>query len=772
MTNGFIPYFHFDKPSEKLTKEWCRKVIDYIWYNQENKSLLDGKDIKEIEGYAAGDFDMAPYKKIFKSLSKNKNIPNGQGEATLDRIGLEFEPLPLLPEKINSAVSLVSKIPIEVECRAIDPLAIEKKAEDIRFLKNKPLMEAKIQDIADRMGMGEVDLGTTQHGAEEYSEEPYGLDLNVPEEAKIFEDMIYTLNVEAAMEVGLQTFYDTLNTNLVRLQEIKDQYKFGVSVNRPLQSKITGLPNLEYVYPSRIKCPASDLPDFSDNTHRIMAAEMTVMDMFNSFGNEIKDEETLDEMINGENGYCACTGKYSRVNKGTFDTTKVIVHYIEVRSVDYVGVADTKHKKGYTTLTESDNTKDRIWGQNTYCFWWLDETDYIFGIERLGWAYRAKGKESIQNFSTNIFRSQKKSAVELSIPENKKAQIAEVKMLHAIIKSLPDGRYIDLKFIRGAMDGLKDSDDIKKIDDLIHLAMEDNMVIGDSEGLNGKNDGQFKPVIDMPGGLKSGVSGYLEVIAMANQNISRITGINQQLTGQSANPEGLVGMQKLLINSSINSLYYCNEAMGEQYAKVFSFWANVLRQGVQEGGKIKETIISFIGSRKTSIIDGLNDLRLHDIGITVNVKQREEERELANQQIQKLDAKGVLSVADIFMVRQMTNPKNQFAYLAVKEEKWKKEQAEMQQAQFQQAQAIEAQKGQNQVAAKQAESEGDIQTVYAKGDVQSKVLQLASELGINAQQIDALIKKDQQRDKSKAQLEKNLTVLKAKDQIEQTQSLI
>jgi hypothetical protein len=213
MSNGFIPHFHYAKPSEKLTKEWCRSIIDYIWYNQENKSLLDGKNVSDIEGYASGDFDMEPYKRIFKSLSKNKNIPNGQGEATLDRIGLEFEPLPLLPEKLNSAVSLVSKIPIEVECTALDPLAIEKKAEDIRFLKNKPLVEAQMQDVADRLGMGEVDLGTTKHGSEEYSEQPYGLDLNVPEEAKIFEDLVYSLNVEAAFETGLQTFYANLNGN-------------------------------------------------------------------------------------------------------------------------------------------------------------------------------------------------------------------------------------------------------------------------------------------------------------------------------------------------------------------------------------------------------------------------------------------------------------------------------------------------------------------------------------------------------------------------------
>lgn len=57
-------------------------------------------------------------------------------------------------------------------------------------------------------------------------------------------------------------------------------------------------------------------------------------------------------------------------------------------------------------------------------------------------------------------------------------------------------------------------------------------MMGDTEGFEGKNDGQFKPVFDLPGGLKSEVGGYLNIIFAANENISRITGINQQLTGQ------------------------------------------------------------------------------------------------------------------------------------------------------------------------------------------------------------------------------------------------
>ena len=68
MFNSFIPNFHFT--DDKMNKEWCMDVVNWCYYNCRNMSLLHGKDVREIEGYASGDFDMTPYVKIFKSKRK------------------------------------------------------------------------------------------------------------------------------------------------------------------------------------------------------------------------------------------------------------------------------------------------------------------------------------------------------------------------------------------------------------------------------------------------------------------------------------------------------------------------------------------------------------------------------------------------------------------------------------------------------------------------------------------------------------------------------
>lgn len=130
--SNFIPNFHFRPSAEKLTQEWAMEAVNWCWRNTANRNLLDGKNVDEIIQYSTGDIDMTPFKRIYKSLRKsimnqNKNTPEFvQSASGTSPLGIDFEPLPLLPEKLNSAEAIVNKIPVEVSCNATDPYALEK----------------------------------------------------------------------------------------------------------------------------------------------------------------------------------------------------------------------------------------------------------------------------------------------------------------------------------------------------------------------------------------------------------------------------------------------------------------------------------------------------------------------------------------------------------------------------------------------------------------------------------------------------------------------
>lgn len=769
---NFLPSLHLDTaPADKLKPEWCKRVIDYYYNNTSNKNLLFGKNVDEIVRFATGDIDMKPYKVLYKSLRKKYEQESGRKATDLSSDEFQFIQLPLIPTPVNSAVSMLSKPPVEITVTALDPLAATKKKEDVTFLKNKPKVESDLEALTSQMNIPKIDLGATEHSATPYSDSPYGLDLNDPDDYEVFVNLFYKLGVEVCFETALQIWLEIKNLKQVKLQEIKDHFFYGVSVNTGYESSITGLPDLQYCYPGNVFVPYSDLPDYGDRTHEYEEEFVTPMDLFNRFGDEIGSQEQLEELVNGNQGYCACNER-KPIEKANFGSFKMNLVSFAVRTVDWVGVmSNPKSKKGFTFLTsEVDTTAtytDKIWAQNTYTFYWLRGTDYIFEIDRLGYAKRQKGQESYQGFPHNIYKSQEKSAVENSIGENKAAQIAYVKYIFSIIQSKPSGNYIDLKYMRGAIDGLTDENDGKTINELVQLAIETNNIIADTTGFDGKNDGQFPAVKEIIGGLKpTEVAGYLEVIQAAKRNIADFTGINQQLTGQSPDPNTLVGYQKLQINASLNAVYYVNQAMESQYQKVMNQWAFIFQNAIKKGGKPKEAITTMIGSRKVDIIDRIGEVPLHTLGVVISLNTREEERLDYAQKVYQLRAQGILNAADEYMLKYIPNMKDRFALMAIREKQFLKRQDKIRQENYANSQALAQQQGANMVAQENAATEGKIKQIYSKGDVQSKIIPLQQQLFNQGKQLDGLIQKSLQEDRNQQQLQKNIQTLQEKANID------
>lgn len=780
MASSFIPNFHLSfSPEQKLTPEWAREVVGYCYYNSNNISLLHDKKIDEIERYATGDIDMNKFKKIFKSTKKKmeQSVPNGMLLTEEDE--LIYQPLAIIPPLINTATAIIQNKPVEISCTAYDPLAATKKKEDITFLKNKPEIENDLNQITSQMNIAPIDLGETEHSAVPYSNSPYGLDLADASDAEVFANIIYKLGVEVSFETALQAWYEIKRVEQIKLLETQDQFKWGVSVHECFESAMTGLPDARYVYPGNVFCPYSDLPDYSDRSHDYEPISMTPMELFNFFGNEICNEDELERVVIGGGGgddaygYCACNNMRG-VNNKNWDNLKIQLLKFEVKSVDWVGVVSNPKsgRQSLTTDSSNKNCTDMIWAQNTYIFYWLKNTKIFYGIHRLGFSKRTKGLESYQNFSKDIYRSQKKSAVENAIGENKTAQIAYIKMLWEIIQSKPTGAFIDLKYLTNALSGLTDENAGYSVNELIDLFMQRNIMIGDSSGFDGANAAQFKPFYEIVGGLNfEKISGYLRVIIGAQQNIALLTGINQALTGQSTDKDALGVVERQRQTAAINALSYANDAIEIQYQKLINQWGYLIKKAVQGGGKPKEAIISIVGERKAEIIKRLDELPLHNIGISFKLTQREEERQEYAQRVFKLEAAGVLNSADIYMLKYIPNIKDRYALLAVRENAFQKRQAQIRQEQNAAAQQIEQQRGQNMVAKTQAEQQGQEKIVYAKGQVESNINLQKSQLDNNSKQYDAVIQKALQQDRSQGQIEKLLAGINAKGQSEQQKSL-
>lgn len=775
--NSFIPSFHHELPASKMTAAWCAKAKSYYYNNSNNSNLLSDKNIPEIKQYATGDIKMDEFKRIFKSNLKKEQEAERMGVVLKNIDNLQYNPLPLICTSLNSAISLLHKRDIEVSVTAQDPLAEMKKIEDVAFLKNRPKIKANLKELTDQMNVDEIDLGATEHSAIPFSDSPYGLDMTDPEDLEIFANLLYKLGVETCFETLLQSFYAIKNVSQVRLLEETDQFYYGVSSHRVFENQTTGLPDAEYAFPGDLVVPHSDLPDYSDRTHEYLERSIAPLQLL-----DYMDEDTLEEFVNGKDGYCKCNGiggKANKVNYSTDPSFKVIVVEMAVRTVDWVGkVSNRKSKKNFSYAVSHDEfnslpdndpniIKTRNYAQNTYTFYWLKNTEYYFGIEKLGYGTRTKGQEAYQSFPHNIYRSQKKSAVENSIGENKKAISANIKLNYEILNAAPSGMYIDIKYLRNTIDNLTEAGD-KVLDDLIALAMERRIMLGDSSGFDGKADGQQKPFVPIPGGLnQADVAGYISIIYTATQNIADFTGINKELTGQSKDPNSLIGLEKLRQQSGLNALYYADEAITKQYQKMFNQWSYIFQSCIKKGGKPKEAIEAIIGSKKVDIIRRLDQIPLHNIGATISVGIREEERYKFERKLEQLKQIGAVKSYDEYILMNIPNIKDRWGLLAIREKNFEKKQDEIRKENMANMQQLKSQEGENQQAVEAAANKGKVDVVYAKADAESKLIPLRSQAKNQEQQTEGMVKKGLQIDRHMQQTQKERDKIQAKANAEQ-----
>lgn len=767
MENRMIKPYHFDP--KKLSDEWCRKVADHVYFHGGCTNLLSGKNVKEIEEYTSGNIDMKPYMRQFKSVARKlariRGVDSEQTRFEMEQINNAFIPLSLIAVKINSAVHLIHKVPFDISVDALDSLADEKRERDINFLRNRDKIQAIAQDLADQLSQGDIDVGGTENSEMEFKKIPFDLDLDDPMELKIFKDIVYKLQPEASYETILQLIYEMKKVDGVDLLNTYDTFKYGVQTNITFNTSITGIPQTDYVFPGEVYAPNSHYNDFRDTSERYRKWTPTVSTLFNMFSSEMgRDESRLNEIINGEGGYSKGNNLMSILPSEWGSTSVELIQFFII-SLDEISYMENKSGNKRFVPNGTAGAK-KMYGQNTYTFYWLPNTNHFFGKEKLGWAYRKQGQEAFTTFPLDIYKSQKKSAVEHCIGENKKAQIADIKLMHTIIKSAPPGKYVDIKYVRKATQSLlfegKTQSEVTL--DLLDMITEDNNFLGDSSDMDGQNEGQFKPFQEIPGGLRSEINGYLTVMQQASANISRYTGINDELTGLNNNPDLLNGARKMNITYGMNAINYAYVSRLVQYRNVFEITAWYVKDAITKGGIYRKTIESLIGQDRTKKIADVGSIKDHTFYVRVNLGMREQEKADLEQSIAIMEQRGQLTRMHRFIIDQTGNLKEASLLLAAIENKFKKEQEAQQQQQFAQQQQLGQQRNEGIMGAEQIKAEAKDKNVYVQGDVASKLMELGSQLSLSEEQMRAVVKQKLQGERLNANFIKQDKTQEAKMQ--------
>lgn len=787
MENKSFQGFHLF--ADKTTKEFKKAAVNYFFYNSKMKSLCHGKNIDEIDRYTNGNISMRPFKAMFKSEkekldreSKN-NSSNGNYEDydainSIENYDSVFEPLPLMVQKINSGVNLIEQQEVEFEVTITDNFAKNKIDKDLEYLKSVEQRKSIQQEIYDQLQLGEKEVNGTIFNDIPLREVPLGLNLYNSTDQKIFIDCIYTLAPSAALEKLCEGYDKLKNLAVIRELETLDHFKYGVSAHQVVENTTTGLSNVHYIHPSNVYTWDSYYSDYRDIPAIYIKHSFTPMQLMDVFKDEIADIEALKYIINNKtDGYNSKNGIKTSSTENELKTQKIKVIEFQVKTVDFVYLSE--EKKCFCNKNSLEYNVVEKGKQNTYKFYWLDSTNYYFGNEILGFATRHKGQEYISGFNININRSSRVSPVELCIPQNKKAIRANIKINHALLKAVPNGKVIDVKYIRNmAQNMLGDGDpkDLKAIEmDLINKAIEDNIHLIDTEGFDGQQDASRKAVEEVKGGLTNEINGYYNIIVNAENFINKITGINNDISGTNNDSNMLNFARKSNIIQGVNSLKHIQKSRLRQTEKMFNFIIYYLRLAIEKGGAEKKMLEALIGIDDTNLIDKLDTIVEHETNVSITLGVRDDERQDNYNTQVMLEQKGLITAYDKMVIKNISNPKKRALALAILEDKAMQKIADRQEAANQQQQQFEQQKGQNLLAAQNAKGETQKNNIYTEGEVKSKLTELQAMFNMSALEKEAFNKRIINRDKANANLEKIDKTMQHKEEIkdkEITQSII
>lgn len=789
LTQPFLSYHYID-PRLKNSK-WAADVIYELYSHGQAKNLLSGKNPDMIRKYATGQQDVNKYRRMFRRQAKEidqqlkvqaENILGDLQVPTSDLTGIDWQQLGLLATPLNAALNNIKKQPIYVKCTALDGLAQTKKQHDYDLLKNRPVVDKDASMFSELLGVA-IDPPSELNNSEGIDISNFGLDPQRPDELNFYMNLFYKLRPESAFENVLRAFAYAKKLKQIKDLEARDQMYYGVSANRAFFSDITGLPDVKYLYPGDVFTVDSDLPDHSDVPFIYIKQLFTAEEIVNEIGNEFEPEE-LERIFQTYFDSRGWERKWNDLTDREKGRQRIPICYFEFKSWD----AEVNHRlksrvnghwirervtfeyrlrysnhfpdrtlRGKEKPPTEEDFLEKKYAQNTYTGYWIPSyPEKAFKFKKLEGSYRTSGNECMSPYSINIEKTQVKSAVELCIPIIDDAQRAYFKMQHCVIMSKPKGAFYDYKYLRNAVNMMKETDLSLSMTDLVNILADNNVMIGDSEGMDpSEQQSGARPYYEIPGGVGREIEGYLLVIKDCIEKIGRMTGINDQLTGTGTSPEGLIGLQKLLLQSSLNTIYYAQDAMKNQTEKVFRMWANLIQVILKHrGSPAYNAVERIVGAYKMEVLADLHTIAAHRMGIMVENAPSEEEQSLLNQMMFDMARAGRISSSDYFTIKRIFNYKDAAQLLAIKERKEKERLAQERREQYQSAEAIAQNREQSRLAGMQMMSEGEVKEEMVKADLAKWLAIYNTASGVQKMKMEGNIKKFLQDARGADQLNK------------------
>lgn len=664
---------------EKETDEYglkMGKLIEYEWFyiksDGANNNYADKRlKFDKLRRYARGEHSTDLHKKLITDGTDGESYTN-----------YDWRPIQILPKFIKLVVNQMLERLYEIDAQAVDGISqgLRDEYKEIleRAMVNKPMLE-------DAKNIFNLDL-MPDEDIPESSEE---LDLHMK--------LGYKPSIEIAMEEALKYTLELNEYDEIQKTLLRDLVEIGVCALHHKTDPVKGIV-IETVDPADMVWSYPTKSNFSNVYYYGYVKRMTVNELQRIAGRKFSDEEILNfkNVSNDWQGYNRISNEFwyrgedlsswmvdvlfftyktNKVKKykkkyrkdGSFSITERESSFMKPDSVREK--EDEQGYKDFDVLTESRE----VWYEGAMVL----GSEAIFNYGECKNMVRPEGyinNKVSSNFivyAPELYQGRIQSLVDRVILDIDQLQQLRIKIQQFISKAKPNGVYIDIDGLDevdlGGGNTMTPLELIRFYDDTGNLIGTSRMADGSLQ--NGRaiqelNNGQIA-------GLEQLMNSYNFTFNLLRDSI----GIGQGADATLPHPDTSVGaLQQQQVNSNVATRYILDAQL-----KMTQYLANGLALRLKDifrFSNLKKAYVNSIGQINVDVLESINDLHLHDFGITIKLKPDSQERALLEQNIQAEIAKGGLSVTDGIDIRKVGNLALANEMIKVRKAKHLKEQQE------------------------------------------------------------------------------------------------
>jgi len=271
-------------------------------------------------------------------------------------------------------------------------------------------------------------------------------------------------------------------------------------------------------------------------------------------------------------------------------------------------------------------------------------------------------------YAPELYQGRIQSLVERVIPDIDQMQQLKIKIQQFISKAKPNGIFIDI-------DGLDEVDlgngNTLTPLELIRFYDDTGNMIGTSRMADGSIQ-NGRAIQELNNGQIAGLEQLMNAYNFSFNLLRDAIGIGQGADASLPHPDTSVGaLQQQQINSNVATRYILDAQL--KMTQYLAEGLSLRLRDIFKYPRLLKAYINSIGKVNVEIIKSINNLHLHDFGITITLKPDAQEKALLEQNIQAEIAQGGLSTTDGIDIRRVGNLALANQMLKIRKEKHVKE---------------------------------------------------------------------------------------------------